>query len=115
MKDYTDYENTTTVNALIHNIDPYFNVIIYGEFVLKVIAMGFVNGEGTYLGDGWNWIDFVVVSSSLADLLMKIFGTQMSGGKALQCLRAFRLLRPLKLLTSIPSLKILLGTLIESV
>jgi hypothetical protein len=72
MKDYTDDENNTTVNQLIHNIDPYFNVIIYVEFVLKVMAMGFFWGEGTYLGDGWNWIDFVVVSSSLADLIMKL-------------------------------------------
>lgn len=37
------------------------------------------------------------------------------GGASLSALRAFRLLRPLKLLTSIPSLKMLFGTLISSV
>ena len=72
MKDYTDHDGLNPVNQFIHNIDPYFNVIIYMEFILKIIAMGFFLGEGTYLGDGWNWIDFVVVSSSFADLMMKL-------------------------------------------
>ena len=46
---------------------------------------------------------------------MTLLNLNQGGGKALSALRAFRLLRPLKLLTSIPSLKLLLGTLINSV
>jgi hypothetical protein len=102
-------------NKLLNQIDPYFNIIIYTEFVLKVIAMGFVFGADGYMADGWNWIDFVVVASSFTDLVMSnLFGSS-GGGKALAALRAFRLLRPLKLLTSIPSLRVLLRTLMESV
>ena len=82
---------------------------------MKVIAMGFIFGAGGYLADGWNWIDFIVVSSSFTDLVMTVVFERSGGGKALAALRAFRLLRPLKLLTSIPSLRILLGTLMESV
>jgi len=115
MKDYTDYDNKTPVNMFIENIDPYFNVIVYLEFIFKVIAMGFYGEPGAYLDDGWNWIDFFVVTSSAAQQLMNLLNLAQGGGKALSALRAFRLLRPLKLLTSIPSLKLLLGTLINSV
>ena len=41
MKDYTDENNLTPVNMFIEQIDPYFNLIVYAEFILKVIAMGF--------------------------------------------------------------------------
>ena len=102
-------------NKLLNQIDPFFNVIIYTEFVLKVIAMGFIFGASGYMADGWNWIDFIVVASSFTDLVMSNLFGRSGGGKALSALRAFRLLRPLKLLTSIPSLRVLLRTLMESV
>ena len=82
---------------------------------MKVIAMGFAYGEQCYMADGWNWIDFTVVASSFTDLVMSTILGRSGGGKALSALRAFRLLRPLKLLTSIPALRILLGTLLSSV
>jgi voltage-dependent calcium channel P/Q type alpha-1A len=72
MKDYTDLKNKTSVNKLLHDIDPYFNVIIYMEFLLKIIAMGFAFGKGTYMSDSWNWIDFVVVVSSLGETLISV-------------------------------------------
>jgi hypothetical protein len=77
--------------------------------------MGFVFGGEGYMADGWNWIDFTVVASSFSDLVMSSFFGRSGGGKALAALRAFRLLRPLKLLTSIPALRLLLGTLLQSV
>ena len=107
LKDYID--STARVNVLIDNIDPYFNVIVYAEFVLKCIAMGFTS----YLSDGWNWIDFFVVISSFSQSMINLLNG--GNGASMSALRAFRLLRPLKLLTSIPSLKMLLGTLISSV
>ena len=70
MKDYTDSDNVTPVNNFIEQIDPYFNVIVYAEFILKTIAMGFAGDAGSYLDDGWNWIDFFVVASSAAQQLM---------------------------------------------
>ena len=111
MKDYTDYDNLTPVNRFIENIDPYFNVIVYAEFLLKCVAMGFTS----YLSDGWNWIDFFVVISSFTQQVITFINPNGGKGTALSALRAFRLLRPLKLLSSIPSLKMLLGTLINSV
>jgi hypothetical protein len=107
IKDYVD--STASINVFIGKIDPFFNAIVYLEFVLKCIAMGFT----TYMSDGWNWIDFFVVVTSAAQDIVTFIGGQ--GAANLSALRAFRLLRPLKLLNSIPSLKMLLGTLISSV
>jgi len=33
--------------------------------MFKIIGMGFFGGEGSYLYDAWNWLDFMVVVSSL--------------------------------------------------
>ena len=70
MKDYVDYDNVTPVNKFMEQIDPYFNIIIYAEFIMKVIAMGFAFEAGSYLDEGWNWIDFVVVISSASQQVM---------------------------------------------
>jgi hypothetical protein len=100
MKDYTDVDNVSFINSSTERIDPIFNIIIYVEFLLKVIAMGFALGSNSYLRDGWNWIDFFVVVSSAATEIVGYINQNGGTGKALPALRAFRLLRPLKLLTA---------------
>ena len=69
--------------------------------------MGFIFGEGTYLRDTWNWLDFFVVIASLLSILPSF--DNVSG------IRALRLMRPLRTLTSLGSMKVLIGTLISSV
>ena len=36
--------------------------------ILKVVALGFVLDEGSYLRDNWNKIDLVIVIVSLIDI-----------------------------------------------
>lgn len=60
------------------------------ECVLKVISMGFFIGPGAYLHNGWNWIDFIVVITSLLQSL--------PGMPNVSFLRTFRVLRPLRTL-----------------
>ena len=62
---------------------------------------------GSYLRDAWNWLDFMVVVSSLL--------TQIPQMKSVSGLRTFRLMRPLRSLTTMPTMKVLIGTLLESV
>jgi hypothetical protein len=40
------------------------------EMCLKIVAMGFVFNKGAYLRDGWNFLDFIIVSTSLLPLVM---------------------------------------------
>jgi len=69
--------------------------------------MGFIVGKGTYLKDAWNWLDFIVVITSLLSILPSF--SNVSG------IRTFRLFRPLRSLTSLGSMKLLIGTLLSSV
>jgi hypothetical protein len=62
-KDYLDKEDESDRNKFVESFDPIINPIIYSECFLKIIAYGFIKGEGSYLSDGWNVLDFVVVSA----------------------------------------------------
>ena len=43
-----------------------FLAIYLVEFVMKVIARGFALQPYSYLRDGWNWLDFVIIIISCA-------------------------------------------------
>lgn len=116
MKDYLDKDNTRSeVNKFIVKSDAYFNFFIYLEFVLKAIGMGLSMNDNGYFGDSWNWLDaFVVVTSAINDITPLILGDTQGGG-GMKALRSVRLMRPLKLLRGIPSIRLLISTLLASV
>ncbi|CAI2378686.1 unnamed protein product [Moneuplotes crassus] len=107
MMDYTDKENTSWRNKIVDRSEPIFMVLFTLECIIKIIAMGFVGGKSTYMRDPWNWLDFLVVITSLLNLLPSF--SNYSG------IRTFRLFRPLRSLTSLGSMKLLIGTLLSSV
>lgn len=49
------------VTENVETIDLVFLIIYTCEMVLKIIAMGFIMREHSYLRDSWNKLDFVVV------------------------------------------------------
>ena len=67
--------------------------------------MGFVAERGCYLRDAWNWLDFIVVVTSLLQFVIPA---------NVSVLRTFRLIRPLRSLSSVPSMRLLVSTLISS-
>lgn len=50
-------------NRLLELSELPFTTIFTAECVLKIVAMGFISGNGSYLRDAWNLLDFVVVIS----------------------------------------------------
>lgn len=46
-----------------------FLLVYLIEFVMKVIARGFLLQPYSYLRDGWNWLDFIIIVISSAPLL----------------------------------------------
>lgn len=107
LKDYTDVNNETAINKFVEDIEPLFTYVFLIECSSKIMAMGLILGRNSYLSDGWNWLDFIVVVTSL---LENIPAMQNISG-----LRTFRLFRPLRSLTTMPSMKLLMGTLLSSV
>ena len=54
---------------VLKTLDLVMTVIFSLEVILKVIATGLVfNGKNSYLRDGWNLLDFMIVFSSLMSL-----------------------------------------------
>ena len=83
---------------------------------MKIIALGFVFGRNTYLKDGWNVLDFIVVLASLVSVAAKVFApADHIPSRGIQAFRAFRLLRPLRLIGRIKSLRGMMNTLISSI
>ena len=51
----------TSLCASQDDTEPYFIGIFCFEAGIKIIALGFVLHKGSYLRNGWNVMDFVVV------------------------------------------------------
>ena len=95
-------------NAVIEDTEILFTVVFTLECVVKVVAMGFLLDDSSYLKDGWNVMDFVVV---VVSLLSNIPGL----GSNVSALRVIRVLRPLRTLSMFPGMRVLIGTMIRSV
>eukprot|EP00752_Nemacystus_decipiens_P001936 g1865.t1 len=94
-------------NTLLYETEIFFTVMFALEFVLKVIAQGFVFGRGAYLRDSWNVIDFLVVVTSLL--------ASIPGMPTTSAIRVFRVLRPLRSISALPGLQRLVVSLLRSV
>nr|XP_020635454.1 sodium channel protein type 5 subunit alpha-like [Pogona vitticeps] len=84
-----------------------FTAVYSVEFVIKVIARGFVLNKFTYLRDFWNILDFFVLIMTYIAFCHK-FGS-------ISALRTFRILRTLKAVSVIPGLKVIISSLFQSV
>ena len=98
-------------NVFCELVDLVFTIFFTFEMVVKVLAQGFLLAKHSYLRDGWNWVDFVVVISAWATF--RIPGAD--GGKTqLTPLRSFRVLRPLRTVTRIKGMRVVVQSLLHS-
>lgn len=79
---------TTEASVFEAVSDKIFLAFYTGEMALKIVALGFVTGPRSYIRDGWNFLDFIVV---IAGYLSLSFSDYNLAG-----LRIFRVLRPLR-------------------
>ena len=59
--DYSDRDANKPFNSALNLISDIFSVVFMIEALLKIIAMGFIFHKYSYLREGWNFIDFVIV------------------------------------------------------
>ena len=83
-------------------------IIFLIEMMLKSIAMGFIANKYSYLKDHWNKLDFIIVVISVLDWIPSISSTYFIG------LRAARALRPLRIVNSFRTLRIVITAMINS-
>lgn len=114
---FTDYRHVdenyqpsaefSTRNNVIEKAEIIFTAIFAAECILKVVAYGLLKGKHAYLRDGWNVLDFVFVIVSILGL--------MPGVPNFSFLRSFRVLRPLRSVSKLPSLRKIASAFIESI
>ncbi|CAG9796230.1 unnamed protein product [Diatraea saccharalis] len=110
---YTPYpaSDSNYTNSVLEKIEYVFLVIFTGECVMKIIAYGFIMHAGSYLRNGWNLLDFtIVVIGMVSTVLSSIFKDAFD----VKALRAFRVLRPLRLVSGVPSLQIVLNSILKA-
>ncbi|KAJ8270098.1 hypothetical protein GJAV_G00110300 [Gymnothorax javanicus] len=103
-------EDKTPMAKRLEKTEPYFIGIFCFEAGIKLVALGFVLHKGSYLRNGWNVMDFIVVLSGI----LATAGAHMNIPVDLRTLRAVRVLRPLKLVSGIPSLQIVLKSIMKA-
>ncbi|XP_048018544.1 voltage-dependent R-type calcium channel subunit alpha-1E-like [Megalobrama amblycephala] len=103
-------EDKTPMSKRLEKTEPYFIGIFCFEAGIKLVALGFVFHKGSYLRNGWNVMDFIVVLSGI----LATAGSHMNIPVDLRTLRAVRVLRPLKLVSGIPSLQIVLKSIMKA-
>ncbi|GMH93963.1 hypothetical protein TL16_g12770 [Triparma laevis f. inornata] len=96
-------------NKALKALDLIFSIIFMIELVTKVIALGFVMHEGSYLRNPWNMLDAAIVLISILSLAEAV------EGGSLKALRTFRVLRPLRMIKRFPELKLVVDALVSSV
>ncbi|KAJ6657351.1 hypothetical protein lerEdw1_002518 [Lerista edwardsae] len=56
-------DDKTPMSRRLEKTEPYFIGIFCFEAGIKIVALGFVFHKGSYLRNGWNVMDFIVVLS----------------------------------------------------
>uniref|UniRef100_A0AAR5PWC9 Voltage-dependent L-type calcium channel subunit alpha n=1 Tax=Dendroctonus ponderosae TaxID=77166 RepID=A0AAR5PWC9_DENPD len=110
---YTPFPNgdSNTTNAYLEKIEYIFLVIFTAECIMKIIAYGFLMHPGAYLRNGWNLLDFTIVVIGMISTALSFLTRDSFDVKAL---RAFRVLRPLRLVSGVPSLQVVLNSILRA-
>lgn len=77
--------------------------------IVKVLSLGFVFNKGAYLRDAWNVLDFIIIASGYMSLFLA------GSGVKLNALRSFRVIRPLRTISSVAGLRIIVSALINAI
>ncbi|KAK9299972.1 hypothetical protein QLX08_007186 [Tetragonisca angustula] len=105
------YGDSNLTNQYLEKIEYIFLVIFTVECVMKIIAYGFVAHPGAYLRNGWNILDFSIVVIGMVSTVLSVL---MKEGFDVKALRAFRVLRPLRLVSGVPSLQVVLNSILRA-
>uniref|UniRef100_A0A8C7FD40 Voltage-dependent L-type calcium channel subunit alpha n=1 Tax=Oncorhynchus kisutch TaxID=8019 RepID=A0A8C7FD40_ONCKI len=116
-------EDSNNTNSNLESLEYIFLIVFSIECFLKIVAYGFLFHENAYLRNCWNILDFVCVSVGLfaviGDSITYISGVEAQpgekgGGFDMKALRAFRVLRPLRLVSGVPSLQVVMNSILKS-
>uniref|UniRef100_A0A669CTU9 Voltage-dependent L-type calcium channel subunit alpha n=1 Tax=Oreochromis niloticus TaxID=8128 RepID=A0A669CTU9_ORENI len=122
-KPFPDDDSNPT-NHKLEQVEYVFLVIFTIETFTKILAYGLVMHPSAYIRSGWNLLDFIIVIVGLFSVIAEAMtdhkpgeahhAAGKPGGLDVKALRAFRVLRPLRLVSGVPSLQIVLNSIMKA-
>ncbi|KAM9792186.1 voltage-dependent T-type calcium channel subunit alpha-1H-like [Neosynchiropus ocellatus] len=92
---------------LLQALDDGIFVFFAGEMLVKMVALGVI-GQTGYLGDTWNRLDFFIVLVGMLEYSLDGHNVSLSA------IRTVRVLRPLRAINRVPSMRILVTLLLDT-
>ncbi|XP_064310046.1 voltage-dependent T-type calcium channel subunit alpha-1I isoform X2 [Phalacrocorax carbo] len=92
---------------ILQVFDDFIFIFFAMEMVLKMVALG-IFGKKCYLGDTWNRLDFFIVMAGIVEYSLDLQNINLSA------IRTVRVLRPLKAINRVPSMRILVNLLLDT-
>nr|XP_020762656.1 voltage-dependent L-type calcium channel subunit alpha-1S [Odocoileus virginianus texanus] len=116
-------DDNNRLNLGLEKLEYFFLIVFSIEAAMKIIAYGFLFHQDAYLRSGWNVLDFTIVFLGVftaileqVNLIQSNTAPMSSKGAGLdvKALRAFRVLRPLRLVSGVPSLQVVLNSIFKA-
>ncbi|XP_062859150.1 voltage-dependent T-type calcium channel subunit alpha-1G [Trichomycterus rosablanca] len=92
---------------ILEDFDDFIFAFFAVEMVIKMVALG-IFGKKCYLGDTWNRLDFFIVLAGMLEYSLNLQNVSLSA------VRTVRVLRPLRAINRVPSMRILVTLLLDT-
>ncbi|XP_034564690.1 voltage-dependent T-type calcium channel subunit alpha-1G [Notolabrus celidotus] len=92
---------------ILQDFDDFIFAFFAIEMVIKMLALG-IFGKKCYLGDTWNRLDFFIVVAGMLEYSLNLQNVSFSA------VRTVRVLRPLRAINRVPSMRILVTLLLDT-
>uniref|UniRef100_A0A4X2L1Z1 Calcium voltage-gated channel subunit alpha1 H n=1 Tax=Vombatus ursinus TaxID=29139 RepID=A0A4X2L1Z1_VOMUR len=92
---------------ILEAFDDFIFAFFAVEMVIKMVALG-IFGQKCYLGDTWNRLDFFIVMAGMMEYSLDGHNVSLSA------IRTVRVLRPLRAINRVPSMRILVTLLLDT-
>ncbi|CAK6974289.1 voltage-dependent T-type calcium channel subunit alpha-1G [Scomber scombrus] len=92
---------------ILEDFDDFIFAFFAIEMVIKMVALG-IFGKKCYLGDTWNRLDFFIVLAGMLEYSINLQSVSFSA------VRTVRVLRPLRAINRVPSMRILVTLLLDT-
>uniref|UniRef100_A0A452RC35 Calcium voltage-gated channel subunit alpha1 H n=1 Tax=Ursus americanus TaxID=9643 RepID=A0A452RC35_URSAM len=93
--------------SILEAFDDFIFAFFAVEMIVKMIALGLF-GQRCYLGDTWNRLDFFIVMAGMMEYSLDGHSVSLSA------IRTVRVLRPLRAINRVPSMRILVTLLLDT-
>ncbi|CAH6787730.1 Cacna1s [Phodopus roborovskii] len=116
-------DDNNTLNLGLEKLEYFFLIVFSIEGAMKIIAYGFLFHQDAYLRSGWNVLDFIIVFLGVFTAILEQVNviqtntapmSSKGAGLDVKALRAFRVLRPLRLVSGVPSLQVVLNSIFKA-